>query len=44
MADRIGKDYVFNPSDNPSLKMIDEKEFEKDTFDFKPTDQETILK
>ena len=36
LADGIGKDYVFNPSDHPSLKMIDDKQFEKDAFDFKP--------
>ena len=38
VADGIGKDYFFNSSDHPSLKMIDEK----DAFDFKPTDQETV--
>ena len=44
VADGIGKDYVFNPSDDPSLKMIDAKQFEKDAFEFKPTDQETVSK
>ena len=44
VADGIGKDYVFNPSDHPSLKLIDAKQFEKDAFEFKPTDQETVSK
>ena len=29
-ADGIGKDFVFNPQDHPILKMIDEKQFQKD--------------
>ena len=44
MADGIGKGYVFNPSYHPSLKMIDDKQFEKDAFEFKPTDQEIVSK
>ena len=36
VADGIGKDYVFNPSDHPSLKMIDAKQLEKDAFEFNP--------
>ena len=44
VADGIGKDYVFNPQDHPSLKMIDEKQFQKDSFEFKPTNQETVTK
>ena len=44
MADGIGKDNVFNPSDHPSLKMLDGKQFEKDAFESKPTDQETVSK
>ena len=27
---------------NPSIKMIDKEQIEKDAFDFKPTDQETV--
>ena len=44
MADGIGKDYVFNPQDHPSLKMINEKQFQKDSFEFKPTNQENVTK
>ena len=44
VADWIGKHYVFNHSDHPSLRMIDAKHFEKDAFEFKPTDQETVSK
>ena len=32
VADGIGKVYVFNPSDQSSLKMIDAKQFEKKRF------------
>ena len=42
MADGTGKDYVFNLSDHQSLKMIAGKQFDKDAFDFKPTDQKTV--
>ena len=42
VADGIGKDYVLNLSDHPSLKMIAGKQLDKDTFDFKPTDQKTV--
>ena len=42
MADGVGKDYVFNPSDHPSLKVIDDIQFEKGAFEFKPTDQESV--
>ena len=44
VADEIGKDYVFNAQDHPSLKMINEKQFQKDSFEFKPTNQETVAK
>ena len=44
VTDGSGKDYVFNPSDHQSLKMIDAKQFEKDAFEFKPTDQEIVSK
>ena len=44
VADGIGKDYVFNPQDHPSLKMINEKQFQKDLFEFKPTNQENVTK
>ena len=42
VADGIGKDYVFNPQDHPSLKMINEKQFQKDSFEFKPINQENV--
>ena len=44
VADGVGKDYVFNLQDHPSLKMIDEKQFQKDSFEFKSTNQETVTK
>ena len=44
VADGIGKDYVFNPQDHPSLKMINEKQFQKVKFEFKHTNQETVIK
>ena len=44
VADGIGKDYVFNPQDHPSLKMINEKQFQKVKCEFKHTNQETVTK
>ena len=44
MVDGIGEDYVFDPSDHPRLKMIDEKQFQKDSFECKPTNKETVTK
>ena len=44
VADGIGKDYVFNPQDHPSLKMINENQFQKVSFEFKPTNQENVTK
>ena len=44
VANGIGKDYVFNPSDHPSLKMINAKQFEKNAFESQATDQETVSK
>lgn len=44
VANEIGKNYVFNPSNHPSLEMIDKKNFEKNVFNFKPTDHKTVSK
>ena len=35
VAYEIGKNYIFNPSNHPSLEMIDDKNFEKDVFNLK---------
>ena len=35
---------VFNPLDQPSLKMIVVKQFQNDSFEFNPTNHETVTK
>ena len=44
VAENIGKDYVFYPNDHPSITKIENKNFNKEAFEFKPTDHETVSK
>lgn len=44
VADSIGKDYDFEPQYHPSLSKISEQNYAKDSFDFKPTDQDWLKK
>ena len=44
VAEDIGKDYTFNPQNHPSLKKIEELNLQKDAFEFKLTDENTVSK
>ena len=44
VAEDIGKNYVFDPPNHPSLKKIEELNSKKDSFEFKQTDENTVFK
>ena len=44
VADGIGKNYIFDPQNYPSLKKIEELSAKKDAFNFKPTDESNVSK
>ena len=44
VAEDIGKDYTFNPQNHPSLTKIEELNLQKDAFEFKLTDENTVSK
>ena len=39
VAQDIGKDYIFNKNDHPSLQTIEDKNFVKNSFEFKSTNE-----
>ena len=44
VAEDIGKDYMFDPKDHPSLNKIKELNLKKDAFSFKLTDESSVSK
>ena len=44
VAEDIGKDYIFDPQNHPSLKKIEELNLINDPFEFKHTDEKTVSK
>jgi len=44
VANDIGKDYVFNPNNHPSLNKIKERKFTPENFNFEHTNQTKISK
>ena len=44
VAQDIGKDYTFNKNDHPSLQKIEDKNFVKNSFEFKSTNETFVSK
>ena len=44
VADSIGKDYIFDSNNHPSLDKIKERNFEPNSFNFEHTNQSTVAK
>jgi len=44
VAQDIGKDYTFNKNDDPSLQKIEDKNFVKNSFEFKSTNETFVSK
>ena len=44
VAENIGKDYMFDPKDHPSLNKIKELNSKKDAFSFKLVDESSVSK
>jgi hypothetical protein len=43
VAQDIGKDYIFNKNDHPSLQKIEDKNFVKNSFEFKSTNEKSLI-
>jgi hypothetical protein len=44
VAQDIGKEYTFNKNDHPSLQKIEDKNFVKNSFEFKSTNETFVSK
>ena len=43
VAQDIGKDYIFNKNDHPSLQKIEDKNFVNNSFEFKSTNEKSLI-